>query len=322
MKSYRTLAIALALWAGTSAAQYQAVPQAGIGYPALTNPQTVTLVAPNSPSDRGRALLQLPFSFQFYNRQYTSVSVTANGALFFEPTTNPNDDFPSNVAIPSTTEPNAVVAPFWDDLDGNNGTSAVRQQVVTGANGQGLAIEWRDWNRRFGSYSLTFQVRLWENGVIEFFYGTMQGAGQAISATIGIESPTGSQGTNALMSTACINRTVPTMPVPSFAHCDLSSFDPMNTGTPVSYVRFGPPPGVDLQPTRVRVTGIAQAGNDLQLNVETTIRNFGTVASPPFSYKLYLSQDTIFDPPLADGGVSDSEIVTPGPRCRPPSRWG
>jgi hypothetical protein len=322
------LALVLAVWAGTSAAQYQAVPQAGIGYPALTNPQTVTLLAAGDAGielDRGRALLQLPFTFQFYNRQYTAVYVTANGALFFEPTTNPNDDFPSNVAIPSTTEPNGVIAPFWEDLDGNNGNSAVRQQVVSGPNGQGLAIEWRDWNRRFGSYTLNFQVRLWENGVIEFFYGTMQGAGQAISATIGIESPTGAQGTNGLGPIAnpavdggqqfrCLNRTNPNAPVPSFAHCDLSSFDPMNTGTPVSYIRFGPPPGVDLQPTRVRVTGIAQAGNDLQLNVETTIRNFGTVASPAFSYKLYLSQDTIFDPPLADGGVSDSEIVTPGPR--------
>jgi hypothetical protein len=314
MTSYRTLALALIAWAGESAAQYQAVAQAGIGYPALTNPQTVTLVAPNSVSDRGRASLPLPFTFQFYSRQYTSVNVTANGVMFFEASTSPTDDFPSNVAIPSTTEPNAVVAPFWDDLDGNNGTSAVRQQVVTGSNGQGLAVEWRDWNRRFGSYSLTFQVRLWENGVIEFFYGTMQGAGQAISATIGIEAPAGSQGTNALAMSACVNRTVPTMPVPSFAHCDLTSFDPMNTGTPVSYVRFGPPPGVDLQPTRLRITGIAQAGNDLQLGIETTMRNFGTVSSPAFSYRLFLSQDTIFDPPLADGGISDVEIVTPGPR--------
>ncbi|MCA3011751.1 MAG: hypothetical protein INH41_05050, partial [Myxococcaceae bacterium] len=160
MTSSRTLALVLSVWAGGAVAQYQAVTLPGVGYPALTNPQTVTLLAANSPSDRGRATLPLPFAFQFYERQYTSVNVTANGVLFFEPTTNPNDDFPSNVSIPSTTEPNALVAPFWDDLDGNNATSAVRQQVVSGPNGQGLAIEFRDWNRRFGSYTLTFQVRL------------------------------------------------------------------------------------------------------------------------------------------------------------------
>ena len=48
--------------------------------------------------------------------------------------------------------------------------------TLTAMRGQGLAIEWKDWNRHFGLYTLNFQVRLWENGVIEFFYGTMQEA--------------------------------------------------------------------------------------------------------------------------------------------------
>lgn len=317
MTSLRSMALLLALWSGSAAAQYVATTQAISGYPSLTNPQTITLTAPNSVTDRGRANVALPFTFQFYNRQYTSLVVTANGMAFFEASTIPTDDFPSNVAIPSTVEPNGIIAPFWDDLDGNNGTSALRQQVVTGPNGQGLAIEWKDWNRRFGMYTLNFQIRLWENGVIEFFYGAMLGSGQAISATIGIESPTGAGGTNALTAGSCLNRTVPTMPVPSFAHCDLASFDPMNTGSPITYVRFGPPPGVDLQPTRLRVTGISQAGNDLQIGAEVAMRNFGTATSGAFNYRLYLSEDTLFDAPSADAGVADTEIVTgalpPGP---------
>lgn len=317
MTSFRTMVLALALCSGPAAAQYVATTQAISGYPSLTNPQAITLTAPNSVSDRGRATVQLPFTFQFYNRQYTSLIVTANGVAFFEPSTSPTEDFPSNVPIPSTIEPNGLLAPFWDDLDGNNGTSAMRQQVVTGPNGQGLAIEWKDWNRRFGMYSLTFQVRLWENGVIEYYYGTMLGSGQAISATIGIESPTGAVGTNGLPAGNCLNRAVPTMPVPSYAHCDLTSFDPMNTGSPITYVRFGPPPGVDLMPTRLRVTSIAQAGNDLQLSAEVSMRNFGTATSGAFNYRLYLSEDTLFDPPSADAGVADVEIVTgaqpPGP---------
>ena len=144
MTSFRTMALALGLWAATAAAQYVAVTQAGTGYPALTNPQAITLTAPNSVTDRGRAAVQLPFTFQFYNRQYTSITVTANGLAFFEPSTVPTDDFPSNVLIPSTNEPNGLLAVFWEDLDGNNGTSAMRQQVVSGPNGQGLAIEWKD----------------------------------------------------------------------------------------------------------------------------------------------------------------------------------
>lgn len=313
----RMVALSIALLSGAAAAQYVATTQAISGYPALTNPQAVVLTAPNSVSDRGRADVALPFTFQFYNRRYTSITVTANGMAFFEQSTSPTDDFPSNVAIPSTNEPNGVIAPFWDDLDGNNGTSALRQQVVTGPNGQGLAIEWKDWNRRFGMFTLNFQLRLWENGVIEFFYGTMLGSGQAISATIGIESPTGALGTNALPIASCLNRTVPTNPVPSHAHCDISSFDPMATGSPITYVRFGPPPGVDLLPSSLRVTGIAQAGTDLQISAEVIMRNFGTATSGPFNYRLFLSEDTLFDSPTADAGVADSEIVTgalpPGP---------
>ncbi len=342
MTSYRTMVLALALTSGTAAAQYVATTQTISGYPSLTNPQAITLTAPNSVSDRGRATVALPFSFQFYNRQYSSLVVTANGLAFFEPSTSPTEDFPSNVAVPATIEPNGVLAPFWDDLDGNNGTSAMRQQVVSGPNGQGLAIEWKDWNRRFGMYTLTFQLRLWENGVIEYYYGTMQGSGQAISATIGIEAPAGAQGTNALPAISCLNSTVQTVPlapvctsntdciavsggcgrngrcvVPSYAHCDIASFDPMSTGTPINYVRFGPPPGVDLQPTRLRVTNIAQAGNDLQISAEVSMRNFGTATSGQFNYRLFLSDDTIFDSPSADAGVADVEIVTgalpPGP---------
>ncbi len=339
MTSSKTIALALSVWSATATAQYVATTQAGTGYPSLTNPQTISLTAATAGTemDRGRATVQLPFSFQYYNRQYTSVFVTANGVLFFEPSTLPTDDFPSNVAIPSVVEPNGVIAPFWDDLDGNNGTSVMRQQVVSGPNGQGLAIEWKDWNRHFGLYTLNFQVRLWENGVIEFFYGTMQGSGQVISATIGIESPPGAAGTNALSplaladggtSSPCIN-TVTLQP--SFAHCGLevpspsvpSSFDPLRTGTPISYVRFGPPPGVDLQPTRLRITGIAQAGNDLQIGTEVSMRNFGTVGSSPFHYRLFLSEDTLFDPPSADAGVADVEIVTgaqaPGPFALTPN---
>jgi hypothetical protein len=144
----------------------------------------------------------------------------------------------------------------------------------------------------------------------------MLGSGQQISASIGIESPTGGNGTNALPLASCINRSATGMP-PSLAHCDIASFDPMSTGSPITYVRFGPPPGVDLQPTRLRITGIAQAGNDLQLGTEVSMRNFGTATSGQFNYRLFLSEDTIFDAPSADAGVADVEIVTgpqpPGP---------
>ena len=288
MKRFGTLLLVLAtVLPAASFAQYTATPQAGVPYPALTNPMPVPLVAPgaNDPKDRGRVNIPIGFSFPFYNRVYSELTVTANGLLFLEPSSaaNTSSDFPGNIAIPSGAEPNGLIAPLWDDLIGSNPTSIVQTQVVTGINGQGLAVEYKDWNRAFGTYLLTFQVRLWANGTVEFFYGTMTGAGATpITATIGIESPSGTAGTRGL--TNCTS------------DCSLTSFDPGGTGTPISSIRYGPPAGVDLQGLTLRVDGITQdGGSDLSISTTFTMRNFGTLPSGTFSYGVYLSEDTIFD---------------------------
>lgn len=297
MTMFRTLILVLVtLPFGAAWGQYTAAPQPGVSYPALTNATPVVMTAPgmNDPADRGRVTVPLGFTFPFYNRVYTQLTITANGLLFLEPSSGANtaSDFPANLALGSGAEPNGLIAPLWDDLIGDNPTSVLQTQVITGTNGQGLAVEFKDWNRAFGAFSLTFQVRLWANGMIEFFYGPMTGAGAtSLTATIGIESPSGTASTRGL--TTCL------------ADCSLSSFDPNGTGTVISYIRFGPPAGVDLQGLTLRVDGITQAGADLSISTTLSMRNFGTAASGPFSYGVYLSEDTLFD-------VTDLEL-TPGP---------
>ena len=287
MKSRHFLAaLAAALIGSPAFAQYVATAQPGVAYPALTTPSTIPLVAPgtNDPMDKGRATIPLGFAVPFYERTYTSITVTANGVAFFEPSSAANStaDFPTNSLIPSGAEPNGVLAPFWDDLFGNNPNSAIRSQAVTGVNGQGLAIEWSHWNRTFGAFDLTFQIRVWQNGIIEYFYGPMLGSGTtAITASIGIESPTGTIGTNGL--SGCTN------------NCAIASFDPMSTGTPVSYIRFGPPVGIDLVAQALSVGAITQAAGTLSITTTLRTRNFGTQPSGNFTYRLYLSQDVVFD---------------------------
>ncbi|HEY1089436.1 MAG TPA: hypothetical protein VGE37_17165, partial [Archangium sp.] len=197
MTMFRTLILVLVtLPFGAAWGQYTAAPQPGVSYPALTNATPVVMTAPgmNDPADRGRVTVPLGFTFPFYNRVYTQLTITANGLLFLEPSSGANtaSDFPANLALGSGAEPNGLIAPLWDDLTGSNATSALQTQAVTGVHGQGLAVEFKDWNRAFGAFSLTFQVRLWANGMIEFFYGPMTGAGAtSLTATIGIESPSG-----------------------------------------------------------------------------------------------------------------------------------
>lgn len=274
----RLMAIAAICIGASAGAQYVATTTNGVPYPALTSSQPITLISNSgTAADRGRAVVQLGFTFPYYNKTYTQLTVTANGVLFFEPSSalNASSDFFGNFALPNVAEPNAMLAPFWDDLEGKNPGSQLRQQAVSGANGQGLAIEFSDWSLHFGTYSLTFQVRIWQNGIVEFFYGPMVGSGATPSATVGIEDPTGGI---AVQGKTC------------GASCALGDFQENQL------IRFGPAPGPDLSVVRLQVNSIVPSGNNLQVSTTLAMRNFGSQAANNFTYRLFLSDDTQYQP--------------------------
>lgn len=276
------------LAASAASAQTYVAAASSATYPALANPTPLALA-----NDDGRATIPLGFSFPFYDRTYTSVIVTANGMLFFEPggcsVATSSCDYPFNWAVPHPVEPNALVAPLWDDLSGSHGAGAagvVRHEAVAGPNGQGIAIEWSDWNHwsALSSYHLTFQVRLWENGIVEFFYGPMSGQGIALSATVGMEDPTGARGTP---GKACATMT--SNPDGGEAFCGFADFVPQER------ITFGPPAPADLFSTELEVTGASSSGSDLSLSTELHLRNFGNADATGFTYRLYLSSDSVLD---------------------------
>ena len=280
------LAIAIAL---PASAQYVATTTNGVPYPALSTATPISLVAiTGSSNDRGRATIPIGFTFPFYDRTYTQLTVTANGMAFLEPSSSANAgaDFSFNTPLPNVSEPNAVLAPFWDDLNGRNPGSLIQSQALSGPNGQGLAVEWFDWNHFATSmYSLTFQLRIWENGIVEFYYGTFTGNGTTMSATVGIESPTGSVATQGKScGSAC-------------AIGDVQSN---------SLIVLGPAPGPDISITSLTINSIASAGPNLNISTTLSLRNFGTQPANGFTYRLYLSTDTVF-------GAGDVEL-TPSPQ--------
>ncbi len=271
-----------AFLAGQANAQTYVATQASAAYPALTTPAPVAL-AGSAPLDNGRAAVPLGFTFTFYGKAYDELVVTANGVAFFEPTACATCDYPGNAALPSGGLPNGVIAPLWDDLKGGNPQSKLQQEALAGPNGAGLAIEWRDWNAWSASatYSLTFQVRLWENGVIEFFYGPMTGAGPALSASAGLEDPTGTKGVAAF---PCSNQ--------PYAYCALADFPSGKS------VTFGPPALPNLVAVSLAVSQVVQAGSDLVVTTDLVARNWGQAAANGFSYRLFLSANTTYEPAL------------------------
>ncbi len=182
--------------------------------------------------------IAMPFSFPFYNNNYTSVNIHSNGYLQF----GGSDVEYVNVPIPSAAVPNNAVYPLWDDLNPaqagdiyykTNGVSPNRQFIV----------EWRAVTQYGTNTSENFQAVLFENGNIEFRYGAISADGGG-DYTIGIENSTGTEAvvvaSNAL-GTGNTARTITNQPStnPCPPPCGTADFDgDGDTGTDADIEAF------------------------------------------------------------------------------------
>lgn len=150
--------------------------------------------------DEEGVLIELGFPFQLYGQTFTQVAVTTNGYLTFGSAVNPLEE-----EIPSTFPPDAVLAPFWDDLDPRSNPNAqvlVERQGVAGQ--KILTVQWSDYPLKADPAArLTFQVVLFEGtNQVLFHYGDLvngdgtRGTGRASgsSASIGVEAGDGQRG--------------------------------------------------------------------------------------------------------------------------------
>ncbi|MGI6496677.1 MAG: S8 family serine peptidase [Kiritimatiellia bacterium] len=142
-----------------------------------------------STADFGIAAFPLPVPFVYYNVAYTSMTVSAHGAIGFGSTALPG----SNAALPCDAVEDALVCPWWDVLAYVEGVSSVTvdQDEATGR----TAVSWRDMELAFDPGSLvTFQAVLTPagaaNGTILFTSlaaAEESHSGCARSATVGLQ---------------------------------------------------------------------------------------------------------------------------------------
>jgi hypothetical protein len=134
--------------------------------------------------DQNQGPFDLGFTMPFYDNMFSSIRICSNGWLSFTSTSTSY----SNQAIPTTSEPNNLVAPFWDDLDPSDGgniyyysnnvdTFIVQYNAVPGFGGNGL---------------YTFEAILTADGNIKYQYLSM--VDDLISNTVGIENSTATIG--------------------------------------------------------------------------------------------------------------------------------
>jgi hypothetical protein len=149
----------------------------------------------------GVGVVVLPTPFTYFGIPYASFNLSlGSGFLNFNNNTPLTTDYGANPTFPAIDTPNGVIAPFWDDLTRNTGTSgngAVLMQRLADR----TIVSWQDFRINPDTRShINFQVHLFDSGVIEFHYGNLASTTTTASylpklrgngATIWLEHPNG-----------------------------------------------------------------------------------------------------------------------------------
>ncbi|MFN7012978.1 MAG: beta strand repeat-containing protein, partial [Bacteroidia bacterium] len=135
--------------------------------------------------------IPIGFTFNYYGVPYTTIAVSTDGFASFTATTNSL----TNTNLYTTTAPNAVIAPWWDDLT----TSEILYQTTGTPGSQIFTIQWTSlsyWTT--STRTIKYQVKLHEGtDVIELLYSDDPITGTintSESASIGICNQTGGPG--------------------------------------------------------------------------------------------------------------------------------
>ncbi len=174
--------LALGLGATSASAYYT---QSSATYDATPAPTSLSTV---SGCDDCSQVVNLPFSFPFYGKTFTQVTVSSNGYLVLGNTTASAHSNQQLSWEGTTSAPAGMIAPMWDDWNPTAGGA-----VYAGSVGSAYVVEWRDLYH-YGQSSgggYTFKVKLYSDGDFEFHYGTLTGgysaANGGASATTGYQ---------------------------------------------------------------------------------------------------------------------------------------
>ncbi|MCP4582581.1 MAG: T9SS type A sorting domain-containing protein, partial [candidate division Zixibacteria bacterium] len=129
--------------------------------------------------DDNQGPFPMEFAFPFYDQVFWDFRICSNGFISF---TSMNTSF-SNTPIPDPYAPENLVAPFWDDMNPNDGGS-----IFYYTSAESTIVSWIDMPHFSVGGPYTYQIILTSNGVITFQYDTMYDP--LDNATIGIQNAT------------------------------------------------------------------------------------------------------------------------------------
>ncbi len=129
----------------------------------------------------GAVTMGAGFSFPMGATNHTQVYFNTNGAVMFA---SPTTAY-ANQTLPSSSLPFPALAVFWDDLRTDSSGSNITYGLVGSAPNRRFVISYNSVSLYANTaVRMTFQVALFEDGTIEYRYGTM---GAGASATVGVQ---------------------------------------------------------------------------------------------------------------------------------------
>ena len=153
--------------------------------------------------------VSLPRTITYLGSEYTTMQISSNGFVSLG-TSSGNITTPFAEVLPSLSEPNNVVAPYWTDFDlagGGAGTGNVYAVSLTTGH---FVVEWENaqiWNE----VGTSFNFQLWfeyETGNVNYVYGPMDSP--VYATVVGAENVSGSVGTTfASLTSAGLQGTLP-----------------------------------------------------------------------------------------------------------------
>jgi hypothetical protein len=145
----------------------------------ISQPQ-YELVFPGDPDDSSMGPFGLGFDFPFFSESYSQFYFSSNGSISFTSNAYPW----LNLPLPNGSAPPAMIAPWWDDLNNNDGIQGVPYYWT---NEVDTAIVTWDNFPKFGTDDRhTFQLIMVSNGDILLQYLEMEGT--STSSTVGIQN--------------------------------------------------------------------------------------------------------------------------------------
>lgn len=178
------------------------VPMASIG---------ITPLECSGTCDDASIEISLPRTITYLGTEYTTMQISSNGFVSLG-TSSGNITTPFAEVLPSLSEPNNVVAPYWTDFDlaGSDGGAGTGNLYAVSLTTGHFVVEWEN-AQIWGEDGTSFNFQLWfeyETGNVNFVYGPMDTP--VYATVVGAENESGSVGTTfASLTSAGLQGTLP-----------------------------------------------------------------------------------------------------------------